>query len=214
MKWEPIAAMVALLALGVWLVIGGDPAHLRGIDKVPGAVYSEFRVSDQRGLVEYNPANAPTPLRLRFQGHDSAPMSEAAFKGTFGERAFNEATRGGSWFFRAFNITSWFSMIWVAIGFAGQAAFFGRMLIQWVVSEKQRQSVIPEAFWWLSLLGGVALFTYFVWRKDIVGVLGQTSGIVIYARNLRLIHKQRRRAARAAASAPDAAPAVTRTTAA
>jgi lipid-A-disaccharide synthase-like uncharacterized protein len=213
-KWEPIAAMLALLALGVWLVVGNDPAHLRGIDKVPGAVYSEFRVSDQRGLVEYIAANEPTPIRIRFQNHDSAAMTEAAFKATFGEEAFREATRGGSRLFRALNITSWLGVIWVAIGFAGQAAFFGRMLIQWVVSEKQRQSVIPEAFWWLSLMGGVALFTYFVWRKDIVGVLGQTSGIVIYGRNLRLIHKHRRRAARAAAASGGAAAAVSRTTAA
>ncbi|MEL7472603.1 MAG: lipid-A-disaccharide synthase N-terminal domain-containing protein, partial [Planctomycetota bacterium] len=72
---------------------------------------------------------------------------------------------------------------------------------QWVVSEKKRQSVVPEAFWWLSLVGGAALFTYFVWRRDIVGVLGQSTGVVIYARNLRLIHKQRRRERRAALEA-------------
>jgi lipid-A-disaccharide synthase-like uncharacterized protein len=71
------------------------------------------------------------------------------------------------------------------------------MLIQWVISEKQRASVIPPLFWWLSFFGGVALFSYFVWRKDVVGVLGQSTGVVIYARNLRLIHKQNRRAQRA-----------------
>jgi hypothetical protein len=53
--------------------------------------------------------------------------------------------------------------------------------------------VIPASFWWLSLFGGVALFAYFVWRQDFVGVLGQSSGIVIYARNIRLIYKRRRR---------------------
>jgi lipid-A-disaccharide synthase-like uncharacterized protein len=95
--------------------------------------------------------------------------------------------------FRLFNITGWVSMVWVAIGLGGQVAFFGRMLIQWIVSERKRESVVPEAFWWLSLSGGVCLFTYFVWRQDIVGVLGQTTGVVIYARNLRLIHKRRRR---------------------
>jgi lipid-A-disaccharide synthase-like uncharacterized protein len=66
-------------------------------------------------------------------------------------------------------------------------------MIQWIVSERQKQSVVPEAFWWLSLAGGIALFAYFAWRQDIVGVLGQTSGVVIYARNIRLIHKRRRR---------------------
>jgi lipid-A-disaccharide synthase-like uncharacterized protein len=72
------------------------------------------------------------------------------------------------------------------------------MLLQWFVSERKRESVIPEAFWWLSLIGGVALFAYFVWRQDIVGVLGQSSGLVIYARNIRLIYKQRKRALEAA----------------
>jgi lipid-A-disaccharide synthase-like uncharacterized protein len=55
--------------------------------------------------------------------------------------------------------------------------------------------VITPSFWWFSLLGGVCLFAYFVWRQDAVGVIGQSSGIVIYARNLRLIAKQKRREA-------------------
>ncbi|MAY73785.1 MAG: hypothetical protein CMJ31_03500 [Phycisphaerae bacterium] len=92
--------------------------------------------------------------------------------------------------------------MWVAVGLLGQAAFFGRMLAQWIMSEKRGESIVPEAFWWLSLIGGVSLFTYFVWRVDIVGVLGQSTGIVIYARNLRLIRKQRRRQARQAAANP------------
>jgi lipid-A-disaccharide synthase-like uncharacterized protein len=53
---------------------------------------------------------------------------------------------------------------------------------------------VPEIFWWFSFAGGLFLFVYFVWRKDIVGVLGQATGVVIYARNLRLIYKQHARA--------------------
>ncbi|USO00427.1 MAG: lipid-A-disaccharide synthase N-terminal domain-containing protein [Phycisphaeraceae bacterium] len=98
-----------------------------------------------------------------------------------------------------FNITSWLNFGWVAVGLAGQIAFFGRMMVQWVVSESRRESVVPELFWWLSFAGGVCLFTYFVWRKDFVGVLGQSTGVVIYARNLRLIQKQKRRAMKAEA---------------
>jgi lipid-A-disaccharide synthase-like uncharacterized protein len=75
------------------------------------------------------------------------------------------------------------------------------MFIQWLVSEKEKRSVVPEIFWWLSLVGGVTLFAYFAWRQDPVGILGQSSGLVIYARNLRLIYKQRRRAGREAESA-------------
>jgi lipid-A-disaccharide synthase-like uncharacterized protein len=92
-----------------------------------------------------------------------------------------------------FNVSGWSSFGWVALGLCGQGAFLGRMLIQWIVSERSRVSTVPSLFWWLSLMGGVTLFVYFVWRKDVVGVLGQSTGIVIYARNLRLIRKQLRR---------------------
>jgi len=91
-----------------------------------------------------------------------------------------------------FNVSAWSSFVWVAVGLVGQGAFFGRMMIQWVISERSRVSTVPELFWWLSLLGGLTLFVYFVWRKDVVGVLGQSTGIVVYARNLRLIRKQLR----------------------
>jgi lipid-A-disaccharide synthase-like uncharacterized protein len=97
-----------------------------------------------------------------------------------------------------FNITRWSTFGWVLIGLAGQAAFFGRMLVQWIISERTRVSTVPEVFWWFSFLGGLFLFTYFVWRKDVVGVLGQATGVVIYARNLRLIQKEHRRARAAA----------------
>ncbi|HCT44595.1 MAG TPA: hypothetical protein DF699_05235 [Phycisphaerales bacterium] len=69
------------------------------------------------------------------------------------------------------------------------------MFVQWIISERSRISTVPEIFWWFSFIGGVCLFTYFVWRVDIVGVLGQSTGIVIYARNLKLIHKEKQRCA-------------------
>ena len=68
-----------------------------------------------------------------------------------------------------------------------------------------KKSVVPAAFWWLSLAGGLALFSYFVWRRDVIGVLGQSTGVVIYARNLRLTAKANRRARRAPAAGPLAA---------
>ena len=74
------------------------------------------------------------------------------------------------------------------------------MVLQWIVSERKRQSIITESFWWFSLFGAVTLFSYFVWRQDPIGILGQASGIVIYIRNLRLIYKHKRRVARAAAA--------------
>ena len=77
----------------------------------------------------------------------------------------------------------------MALGFLGQLLFTGRMLVQWLVSERHRRSIVPPIFWWMSLAGASMLLTYFVWRRDIVGVLGQATGWMIYSRNLWLIYR-------------------------
>lgn len=91
--------------------------------------------------------------------------------------------------FALLNITSPVGMAWVGLGLLGQVLFTGRMLVQWLASERHRRSVVPVAFWWMSLGGATMLIVYFVWRKDIVGVLGQATGWLIYVRNLRLIYR-------------------------
>ncbi|QOJ01898.1 MAG: lipid-A-disaccharide synthase N-terminal domain-containing protein [Phycisphaeraceae bacterium] len=126
-------------------------------------------------------------------------MSAGAFRAAFGPAVYEEVSASRTnWVFRLFNITSWAGVAWVGLGLLGQFAFTGRMLIQWFVSEQNRRSTVPAVFWWLSLVGAGALFAYFTWRQDVVGVLGQASGVVIYVRNLRLIGKERRRAERVA----------------
>lgn len=92
-----------------------------------------------------------------------------------------------------FNVTQPWSFVWVAVGFAGQALFTLRMLLQWYASERERRSVIPVGFWWGSLFGGLLLLVYFAWRKDIVGIVGQSTGLIVYARNLVLIRRNARR---------------------
>ena len=87
--------------------------------------------------------------------------------------------------------------IWLAIGFSGQALFTSRFLVQWVASEKKRDSVMPVAFWWLSLAGGTVLLCYAIHIKDPVIILGQSMGLVVYIRNLMLVAKGKRRAAKA-----------------
>ncbi|MEE4303505.1 MAG: lipid-A-disaccharide synthase N-terminal domain-containing protein [Wenzhouxiangella sp.] len=86
----------------------------------------------------------------------------------------------------------WF---WLAIGFLGQALFSARFLVQWVVSERARRSVVPLAFWLFSLGGGVTLLVYAIHRQDPVFIVGQASGLFIYTRNLMLIYGERRREA-------------------
>jgi lipid-A-disaccharide synthase-like uncharacterized protein len=78
--------------------------------------------------------------------------------------------------------------LWVAFGFTAQTMFFLRFFVQWLASEKKKQSVIPVSFWWLSLVGGIMLLVYSVYRKDPVFIVGQATGVLIYVRNLWFIH--------------------------
>ena len=81
---------------------------------------------------------------------------------------------------------------WIAIGFVGQFLFMMRFLWQWIQSERQRRSIIPIAFWYFSLAGGVTLFAYAVHRQDPVFITGQMLGVIVYTRNLLLIRRERR----------------------
>lgn len=91
--------------------------------------------------------------------------------------------------YRLLNITSPIGFAWVALGLLGQILFMGRMVLQWLTSEHARRSVVPVGFWWMSLAGASMLLVYFIWRRDIVGVLGQSAGWLIYGRNLWLIYR-------------------------
>jgi lipid-A-disaccharide synthase-like uncharacterized protein len=79
---------------------------------------------------------------------------------------------------------------WMAVGFLGQGFFFSRFLVQWIASERRKESVVPLAFWYLSLLGGGLLLTYAIYRRDPVFILGQAFGFVVYLRNLYLIRRR------------------------
>jgi lipid-A-disaccharide synthase-like uncharacterized protein len=92
------------------------------------------------------------------------------------------------------NVGSWFEFWWVVVGLVGQLAFSARFIVQWIASERARASVMPIAFWYFSLIGGVILFAYAIHRWDPVFMLGQSLGLLIYSRNLWLIHAERRRA--------------------
>ena len=70
------------------------------------------------------------------------------------------------------------------LGFAGQILFGSRFVVQWWASERKRRVVIPLAFWYLSLSGGVTLLAYAIHKHDPVFALGQLTGVLIYARNV------------------------------
>jgi lipid-A-disaccharide synthase-like uncharacterized protein len=196
MKPGPVLAMVLLIFLGVWLVL--QPALKRGERIDPLAHRFEMSLGAREVVVEQRVRAGDANL-YHFKGWSGVDERGWIETPDFEKLIAEEMTRWESrprWermLMGFFNITSWFSFGWVLLGLVGQASFLGRMLVQWVRSEKEGASVVPSLFWWLSLFGGVLLFAYFVWRRDIVGVMGQSTGVVIYARNLRLIHKQHRR---------------------
>lgn len=80
----------------------------------------------------------------------------------------------------------------LVLGLIGQALFAMRFIIQWVYAEKRRQSIIPTAFWYFSLAGSLLLLIYALLRRDLVFSLGQSTGFLIYLRNLYFIRKEKR----------------------
>ena len=81
---------------------------------------------------------------------------------------------------------------WLVVGFAGQALFGMRFVIQWIISEKRGESVIPLPFWYLSIGGSLILLTYAIHKQDPVFILGQSLGSIIYIRNLILISRKKK----------------------
>ncbi len=86
---------------------------------------------------------------------------------------------------------------WLAFGLIAQLLFTARFLVQWLASERAGQSVIPLAFWYFSIAGGVMTLVYGLVRREPIIILGQALAVFIYLRNLILIHKERMRRSRA-----------------
>jgi len=85
-------------------------------------------------------------------------------------------------------------IMWLIVGFTGQALFSMRFLLQWLYSERLKKSVIPVAFWYFSLAGGATLLSYAIYKQDPVFIVGQAAGLFIYSRNLYFIVRERRAA--------------------
>jgi lipid-A-disaccharide synthase-like uncharacterized protein len=80
-------------------------------------------------------------------------------------------------------------LMWLGIGLLGQCLFMMRFIVQWLHSERHKQSLIPDSFWYLSLAGGLIVLAYGLHKLDPVIILGQLPGTFVYARNLMLLHK-------------------------
>ena len=82
---------------------------------------------------------------------------------------------------------------WLAVGLIGQVLFSARFFVQWLQSERLKKSVIPSAFWYFSMAGGVTLLAYAIHRKDPVFIIGQGTGLFIYFRNLQFLWRDRKK---------------------
>jgi lipid-A-disaccharide synthase-like uncharacterized protein len=88
---------------------------------------------------------------------------------------------------------------WVVVGLIAQFFFTARFVVQWLASERAGRSIIPVAFWFLSIAGGTMLLIYALHRKDPVFIAGQTFGLFVYLRNVQMILREFRRAPAGAA---------------
>jgi lipid-A-disaccharide synthase-like uncharacterized protein len=91
-----------------------------------------------------------------------------------------------------------YDMMWAGIGVVGQVLFMSRFLIQLWKSEKAKKSVLPIEFWYFSIAGGLITLSYAIHRRDLVFTVAQMLGLLIYFRNLYLVHRERRDAAQLA----------------
>jgi lipid-A-disaccharide synthase-like uncharacterized protein len=189
MKPGPIVAMAVILGMSLWIMLATSPS----VKATDGAAQIELVVANKKLKVEMRrAADQPSRYEYRFRNWPEKGadwISDEKFEAIIDESADNS---GRSWLLQVCNVTSPLNLAWVALGLGGQLVFSARLIVQWLASEKERKSVVPAAFWYLSLGGGLCLTTYFLWRHDLVGVLGQSMGLVVYVRNIRLIllHKQ------------------------
>jgi lipid-A-disaccharide synthase-like uncharacterized protein len=80
---------------------------------------------------------------------------------------------------------------WLVFGIAAQLLFTARFVVQWIVSERLGKSVVPLAFWFLSMGGGVMLLIYGLVRREPIIIMGQALAVFIYMRNLMLIFRSK-----------------------
>ena len=179
-----IALLCALLAWLATTLAGGS-------DRPDGAIDLKVQLlaAEDRALLVRRD-DGSLAYRIRTDAGEEVWLQPDAFA----KRLYDDQRSRGPWEV-LLNVSSPAGFLWVTLGFLGQILFTGRMLVQWFVSEREKRSVVPTAFWWMSLVGASMLLVYFVWRKEPIGVLGQATGWFVYVRNLWMIHKAKATAA-------------------
>ena len=77
--------------------------------------------------------------------------------------------------------------LWLLIyGSMGQIIFTLRFVYQWIYSKRKDESLLPIGFWVISLFGSLIIVSYAIYRRDPVLILGQSTGLIAYSRNIYL----------------------------
>lgn len=80
-------------------------------------------------------------------------------------------------------------LFWIGVGAVGQGLFALRFLVQWLATERAGHSIVPDVFWYISVLAACLLISSHASRGEWVFVAGLTSTLVVYARNIVLIRR-------------------------
>ncbi len=83
--------------------------------------------------------------------------------------------------------------VWTIFGFFAQFIFFLRFVVQWYASEKEKKSIIPMSFWYLSIAGSILICAYAIVRHDIVFITSTILSLGIYGRNIMLRKKEQKK---------------------
>jgi lipid-A-disaccharide synthase-like uncharacterized protein len=186
--------MKKILVISIWMCIwsaiplalnAGQTSNNAGADLVE--IIVSCRGVDQKVQLSRNGEGSIGYMVMCEDGSTEWLSPEAFARNTYEGAAGVARSR----MHRLFNITSSAGLPWVVLGLVGQLLYTARMAVQWIVSERRKRSVIPPAFWWLSLAAASALTVYFIWRRDVVGILGNCMGAFIYIRNLYFISRSK-----------------------
>lgn len=173
--------LITLIGVTIFVVVAAWLGlYAAGVVPAPGSKTDLFKLSDR--LADLEVIETADGLRYDF---DDELLTAEEFTARLYER--HPGGKRGT-IFSLLNITGNASLFWVLLGLLGQILFTGRMIVQWLASEKEKRSVIPTAFWWMSLGGSTMLIIYFIWRVEPIGILGQCTGWFIYVRNLWFIY--------------------------
>jgi len=182
-RWYLIAAeVVFIVSLCVAAVV-----MFRNHSPTANSVQVQVKLPDASSQVYLEKESDGSMVYLIRHGNGSV---EHATPAEMSQQLFDAGNSGS-----ALGLSNPLVALWLGIGFFGQVLFTGRMIVQWLASERQGKSVVPPLFWWMSLIGSLMLLAYFFWRRDPIGLLGQAFGSFIYLKNIMWIRNESRQPA-------------------